>query len=304
MLVRRHAARAAVGVAAALGLTVGLGPLTARSAPDPGAPVAAVERDNLVYEMTEGLTARINYGDSSKVCAGGESITEVGTPVRAGSVAFEHLMQPCGERAELSFQKLGADQRYLYSWSAHIPDDFAPLDGSGENAALIMQMSAWPDKRGSDMPCSGVGHYLEVASDGRLGYTLQRQTSPDGPSSANTCEKFDDLFDVSTAKGGWLDIVLEIDHTAETDGVLNLWVKPEGGTWQQVLDYTGATWWSGIEPNLKTGIYTGDPDNVADTIGYTTDEYRVGGAGATIADVSPDGTEPTAGRPAAAGSAG
>ncbi|MGL5863305.1 MAG: heparin lyase I family protein, partial [Phycicoccus sp.] len=113
----------------------------------------------------------------------------------------------------------------------------------------------------------------------------------------NTCQKFENLLDVSTVRGRWLDIVLDLHHTDEADGALRLWVKPEGGDWQLVLDYAGATWWEtdAVDPNLKVGLYTGDPNNVATTLRYYTDEFRVGNAQATIADVSPDGSEPSVG---------
>jgi hypothetical protein len=267
----------------------------ARLAPEP----TLAERANLVYEMTDDITARVNLGDTSKVCAGGESVTEIDAPVRGGTGAFQHRMEPCGERAELSFPKGENGTRYLYGWSANFPADFGPTNGGG--GSLIMQMSGWPALTGSMLPCKGVGHYMGVEDDGMLSYTIQRQKTPgtyNGTVAETECTKFDDLLDVKGLGGGWVDIVLEVAHSDTAEGKVNLWVKPEGQDWQQILEYSGASWFNGadVTPNLKAGVYTGDPNNVEQTVEYTTDEFRIGDAQATIADVSPDGTAPPSGQ--------
>lgn len=266
----------------------------------PSRAYALAVRDNLVYSMTDSLTVSKGFGDRSKVCTGGESIDQVGSPTRFGSGAFRHSVKDCGERAELSFKRLDHAQRYKYGWTYYFPSNFTAQASNTKGSPIILQLAGWPAVDGRNLPCKGAGHKMVIDSRDMLRYDLQFQKKPgafnERPDESE-CRRYTDLMNMAEARGKWVDFVLDIQYSDSSEGLLKLWAKIEGQAWKKLVDYQGPTWWNTDrgDPYFKVGVYTGEPNqtkHVMNPLELYTDEFRVGNSSASYRDVTPDGTSP------------
>jgi hypothetical protein len=260
------------------------------------------QRNNLLLSMTDSITVRKETGIG---CRGGQSNDLVTSPTRAGTAAVRHSVRGCAERAELSFDRLAPKQRYVYGWSYYFPPDFTVAnDKPGQGFLILMQMAGWPGVDGRNLRCGGVGYKLSIGASDQLSFTFQWQKRPgqfNETMDESDCRKYTDLLDMKSVRGKWVDFVMEVKHTDQSDGYLHLWLKVQGQNWRQLVKVDNApTWWNSnrTNPYFKAGIYTGDPNKanrVMDPLVLYTDEFRVGNASAKLSDVSPDGTDPLGG---------
>lgn len=125
---------------------------------------------------------------------------------------------------------------------------------------------------------------MNFGKAGVLGYDLQHADGKGG----TVCDQYK-IADIDDLSGKWVDFVQHAKWTGNTDGFLTLWMKVGGGGWRKVIDYHGRTWWNDEDagPYFKMGAYTGDPGWKGATRVIYTDEYRLGDAGSTFAEVAP-----------------
>lgn len=256
------------------------------------APVSnAAPRSNIIESVTE------DYNDArgveeGKGCKDGQSTENVGSPARAGKVAFMHTVRNCGERAELAMSRTKMGGAYWTGWSLHRPTGLA---GGG----IVNQWASYPGPRNGTYPCKGNGHHIISGSD-TLSYALQY---PKG--GRLTCDRIT-LAKTADHAGKWVDFVQHAKWTAGGDGFMKLWMRIDGGGWKVVVDHRGPTWPGdeGDGPYFKMGAYTGEPDPKHKTHVILTDEYRLGDSGATFDDVAPGDDQSGPGEPGPTGSPG
>jgi hypothetical protein len=210
-------------------------------------------------------------------------ISLVETPRRAGTHAFKHVITNTTERAEIGKLTNGrADNggTYWYGFSfMHMSDPPIP---SGKFTILMQMYQGHRDA--SLWPCGGGGHKLTVAPDRNLQYHLQYE----GGGGSIKCQRFN-LYSFDQIKDKWVDYVIHVKWTQQTNGFLKLWMRIGGDSanWEQKIDYTGATIASGDAPYTKMGPYVGNPKNGSRLV--YTDEYRWADADSTFEDVAPGG---------------
>jgi hypothetical protein len=208
-------------------------------------------------------------------------ISLVETPRRAGTHAFKHVITNSTERAEIG--KLSPPGRadsnvpYWYGWSfMHMSEPAIP------NGKFTIVMQMYQGHRDAGLwPCGGGGHKISVVNR-ELQYHLQYGT---GSIKCNryTLATFDQI------KDKWVDVVLNVVWSTGGNGYFKLWLRIGGdsGTWEQKIDYKGATIASGEAPYTKIGPYVGNPKN-GERLVYT-DEFRWADASSTFEDVAPGG---------------
>lgn len=246
------------------------------------APCGAAIIDACCEDLAE---ARSFQSDRSKGGAENNRLETVADPVRAGRTAFRHTITTNGERSELAMDKTRIGGTYWYGWSLLLPTDF----DLSQSHSIVMQLATFPTPRTGKFPCGANGSYLEVGSDGRLVFVLQHQ----GDVEDSACERFRILDDVRPLRGRWIDFVMHARWTGDPDGFMKFWVKsPDAADYEQRIDYTGRTFWNdeGDGPYFKMGIYTGNPGwkGPPQRTVYT-DEYRLGDATSSFAEVAPGG---------------
>jgi hypothetical protein len=184
------------------------------------------------------------------------TITLVETPRRGGTHAFKHTISNSGERAELDGLSngrvsSGSTRWYGYSFM-HMSEPAIP---SGDFTILMQHFQGQRDA--GLWPCGGGGHKITVAPEKVLQYHLQYQ----GGGSIR-CQRFN-LASFNQIKDKWVDVVMQISWTTSSNGFLKLWIRIGGdsGTWEQKINYTGATMASGAGPYTKMGAYVGNPNS-------------------------------------------
>ncbi len=202
-------------------------------------------------------------------------------PVRAGRYAFQHWVDRCGERSELLGKTTAIGETYWYGWSVFIPSDWKDSDAGYD---IINQFGAYPSKQGRRYLCGGIGSM--ISREGKtLNFIFQRKED----SVDVECTRYP-LVKVSEARGQWIDFVVHVKWTGNTDGFLQLWTKTGGNPYTQKLDLKGRTFWNdeGKGPYLKMGLYKGDPNFNGPAPRYLyTDEYRLGDANSSFEQVAP-----------------
>ena len=236
-----------------------------------GAAGLAGARSNIIEEITE-RTVR-NPGECS-------SIESVSSPVRAGKVAYKHVIKNCGKRSEFEQRRVANGGTYWYGFS--LRHERTPAVPNNKFTVLTQWFIGGRPAR--SWPCGGAGHKIGYRA-GRMSFDLQHSTSG---GDAISCKQFVLSED---PLGKWVDVVMNAKWTSNTDGFLKLWVREAGGRWVQKINYTGRTQAvSDRGPYFKMGAYVGG-EGSGDRLVYT-DEYRLGNSNATFADVSPDGSTP------------
>jgi enterochelin esterase-like enzyme len=252
------------------------------------------QRQHVIEQVTEDI-AEARVREHARVKGGPENnkLENVSSPVRAGKTAFKHWIIHDGERSELAMRRTKIGETCWYGWSLYLPADFDPAG----HYTIVMQMAAYPPVPGRRFPGGGVGHHLTIGSGGGLGFTLQHQgvgtvkTAQGQEIPATEVKKFD-IARADAMKGRWTDFVMHARWTGDDDGFLRFWVKVGDGSYQQKIDYKGATWFNdeGDGPYFKMGAYLGDPGWKGNSprVVYT-DEYRLGDANSSFDEVAPPG---------------
>ncbi|PPS41148.1 polysaccharide lyase [Chroococcidiopsis sp. TS-821] len=205
-------------------------------------------------------------------------------PIRAGKQAFRHWVNRCGERSELAMKKTVIGQTYWYGWSMYIPSDWQDPSDAYD---ILMQWATYPSPRNGRFACGANGSYI-MRSGNNISFRFQRK----GENADSECTSYN-LGTLPELRGKWVDFVMHVKWTGNTDGFLKLWTKVGNGTYTQNVDYKGRTFWNdeGEGPYFKMGLYKGDPNfkGAAPRVLYT-DEYRLGDANSSFEEVAPGGS--------------
>lgn len=225
--------------------------------PDLGSGVAGDLVEQATGETTDGDVEL--HDDGGSEC---KSLTTVSSPVRASNQAYRHFVDDCGERAELSFDKVSNSGEYTYAWSFRVDEDSVGDD----KGVHLNQWSYYPTGHDFREHCGGVGHKLTLGSSGlRFGFAI-----PGGG-----CERIV-LASAAESVDRWVDVIMHSKWSRGSDGFIVLYLS-YGDGYREVARYTGATTddWnsSGSGPNFKMGAYTGDSGNGRWLV--DTDEYRL-----------------------------
>jgi hypothetical protein len=216
----------------------------------------------------------------------GGTNTVVSSPVRGGSAAFKHEITAGGKRAELEENsRTTFGGTYWYGWSFYHPGS----PGVASGGWSIINQWFIGNRDASLWPCGGGGHKFGVENKTtgyKLKYDLQYSTSG---GSAISCTTYD-LATFNEIKDQWVDVVMHVKWTSNTDGFLKLWMRIGSGAWVQKINYSGRT--QATDPNgpyFKMGAYT---ETLSSTRTVYTDQYRLGDSNSHFAEVSPTGDVP------------
>lgn len=247
----------------------------------------------IIDSVTEDInTARVREFANDKggsACNKLENVTSlVGNtihPIRAGKQAFRHWVNRCGERSELAMKKTVIGNTYWYGWSIFIPSDWQdPSDGYD----ILAQWATFPSPRNGKFACGSNGSYM-IRSGNNISFRFQRK----GENSDSECTRYN-LASLPEVRGKWVDFVMHVKWTGNTDGFLKLWTKIGNSSYTQNVDYKGRTFWNDESegPYFKMGLYKGDPNfkGAAPRTLYT-DEYRLGDANSSFEEVAPGGSD-------------
>jgi len=245
----------------------------------------------IIDSVTEDIsTARVREFAKDKggsACNKLENVTSVmGNaihPIRAGKQAFWHWVNRCGERSELGMKKTVIGNSYWYGWSMYVPLDWQDPSDAYD---ILMQWATYPSPRGGKFACGANGSYI-MRSGSNISFRFQRK----GNNTDSECTSYN-LGTLSEVRGTWVDFVMHVKWTGNTDGFLKLWTKIGNNSYTQNVDYKGRTFWNDEDegPYFKMGLYKGDPDfkGAAPRVFYT-DEYRLGDANSSFEEVAPGG---------------
>jgi hypothetical protein len=245
--------------------------------------LSAVAQAGIILSATDSLSSMAHSTD------GGVN-TVITSPIRAGSNAFKHEISAGGKRAEVDDNyRVPYNGTYWYGWSFYHPG----TPGVASGGWTILNQWFIGGRDASMWPCGGGGHKFGVINQSgayKLKYDLQYSTSG---GSAISCTTYD-LAQFTDIKDKWVDMVMQVKWTSNTDGFLKLWMRIGGatGTWVQKINYTGRT--QATDPNgpyFKMGAYTETIASGTRTV--YTDEYRLGDSASHFAQVAPGGTVPT-----------
>ncbi|MUL38255.1 polysaccharide lyase [Gloeocapsopsis dulcis] len=207
-------------------------------------------------------------------------------PIRAGKQAFWHWVNRCGERSELAMKKTVIGNTYWYGWSMFIPSTW---QNPSDSYDILAQWATYPSPRNGRFPCGSNGSYMMRSGD-NISFRFQRK----GDQSDSECTSYN-LASLPEVRGKWVDFVMQVKWTGNTDGFLKLWTKIGNSSYTQNVDYKGPTFWNdeGEGPYFKMGLYKGDPNfnGAAPRVLYT-DEYRLGDANSSFEEVAPGGSSP------------
>ena len=206
-------------------------------------------------------------------------------PVRAGSQAFRHALDSCGNRSELSMDKTEIGGTYWYGWSVFVPSDWGD---SANGFDIIAQWATYPSPRNGNFSCGANGSYI-TRNDDTFIFKFQYQ----GDNSDVQCDRYP-LATVAEMRGKWVDYVVQAKWTGNNDGFLKLWQKIGDGSYSQKVNYQGRTFWNdeGSGPYFKMGLYRGSQNTSPNSTIYT-DEYRLGDASSSFEEVAPGGSGST-----------
>lgn len=241
--------------------------------------------DSVTEDIKEG---HASMGDGGSSCNKLENVTtfmgNTAHPVRAGQRAFRHWINNCGNRSELSMKKTVIGNTYWYGWSIYIPSDWKD---SSEGFDIFAQWATYPTPRNGKFTCGANGSYM-VRNRDTLIFKFQHK----GDKADIQCDRYN-LVTIPEMRGKWVDFVMQANWTGDTDGFLKLWMKVGNGSYTQKVDYKGRTFWNdeGSGPYFKMGEYQGN-NNAAPSPRYLyTDEYRMGDASSSFAEVAPSGSK-------------
>jgi hypothetical protein len=212
-------------------------------------------------------------------------------PIRAGKQAFRHWVNRCGERSELAMRRTVIGNTYWYGWSMYIP---ANWQNPSDAYDILAQWATYPTPRNGRFACGANGSYI-VRNSEDITFRLQFK----GEKTDSECIRYP-LAKLADVRGKWVDFVMHVKWTGNTDGFTKLWVKVGDGAYTQKVDYKGRTFWNdeGDGPYFKMGLYKGDPNFSGAAPRYLyTDEYRLGDANAKFEDVAPGGVSNTQPKP-------
>jgi hypothetical protein len=232
----------------------------------------------ILQDMSEG----VSKGASKEADGKCNRIDEVSSPVRTQSKGFKHTVEPCGKRAELAGMKTTIGQTYWYGWSLHLPADWKT-----EGTNIPNQWAAYPPSnkkfRKAEGACGAVGSYMAINS-GKLNFKFQRK----GTDKLTACTVYP-VADIEAIKGKWVDFVMHVKWTGDSDGFLKLWVKEGDKSYNLKVDVKNApTYWAdeGKGPYYKSGLYKGS-SGASSVHTLYTDEHRLGDQSSSFAEVAP-----------------
>jgi hypothetical protein len=210
----------------------------------------------------------------------GGNVSDVSSPVRAGSRSFRHSMPNSGGRAEVKTKPTAIGGTYWYGISYFIPSAF-----NSNPYTVINQFGAFPSVH--PHPCGGIGSKMSLR-EGKMFFDFQRA----GDSQESVCDKIA-LLNISDMKNKWTDLVMHVKWTGNKDGFLKIWTKVGDGAWTVKYNYQGKTFWNdeGAGPNFKWGEYSGGGSNRV----IYTDEMRIGDKDSCFDEVAPGINKPCSG---------
>jgi len=204
-------------------------------------------------------------------------------PIRAGKQAFWHWVNRCGERSEIGMNRTTIGNAYWYGWSMYIPLDW---QDPSDDYDILAQWATYPSPRNGKFACGANGSYI-MRSSNNVTFRFQRK----GKNSDSECTTYT-LGTLPELRGKWVDFVMHVKWTGNSDGFLELWTKVGNGSYTRNVNYKGSTFWNdeGEGPYFKMGLYKGDPNfkGAAPRVLYT-DEYRLGDANSSFEEVAPGG---------------
>jgi hypothetical protein len=246
--------------------------------------------DSVTEDVSQAQEREYRGSKGGSACNHLENVTtfmgNTAHPVRAGRYSFQHVVERCGERSEFAMERTVIGRTYWYGWSVFIPSDWQDTDAGFDT---ISQWHTFPSSKNFSRACGAGGSFIARGRDGGRGdfeFFLQRA----GASAVIECTRFP-LARVSEVRGRWVDFVMNVRWTGNTNGFLRLWMKIGNGQYTQRVNYQGRTFWNdeGTGPYFKMGLYKGDPNfsGPAPRTVYT-DEYRLGNGMSSFEEVSPD----------------
>jgi hypothetical protein len=217
------------------------------------------------------------------LAADSPGVTLVDSPIRAGIKGFRHEIVNTTERSELASARVNREGTYWYGWSVHPAS--SPAIPTGQFTILTQLFMG--NRNADDWPCGGGGHKISIR-DSKMAYDLQRSATGGDTIKCDTYP----LATFDEVKDKWVDFVMHVKWTINSDGFLYLWMRVGGdsGKWVQKINYTGrtrATTTNGNTegPRFKMGAYVGNPYH-GERVVYT-DEYRLGDANSNFEEVAP-----------------
>lgn len=233
--------------------------------------------------IIETVNENMSFGSDScnKIDKVTTFVNNTAHPVRSGQYSFKHWVDRCGKRAELSMKGTSIGSTYWYGWSFYLPTDWNDSDAGWD---IISQFPTYPTNRNFNGDgCGAVGSYMLRSGD-HIEMRLQHPGSKD-----IECSYFS-LGKVSQLRGQWVDVVMQVKWTGNSDGFMKMWRKAGSGQYEQVANYSGATYWNdeGGGPYFKMGLYKGNTNykGPAPRTIYT-DEYRLGDGNSNFQEVAP-----------------
>ena len=220
-------------------------------------------------------------------------VTTITNPRRRGQRAFKFLL-PNGNpaRAELEMKRRPriGDTNW-YGWSFRI-DGTWPNNSRG----IVTQFACYPTNKDFwNKGAAGVGSYIIIGparnnanygAPNRVTFVLQHQGDRDGIRVTTF-----DLGPVSYFKNRWVDIVMKVRWTGNSNGFLELWQRPRGWrNYTRKINYRGTTFWNdeGVAPYFKCGLYGRSTDlGVYGARRVFFDAYEHHGASSGFWDVAP-----------------
>lgn len=235
-----------------------------------------------IIESVTQTTSQARKLESSS-SSGGANCNQI---VNASSIsgvqyAFKHWVNLCGERSELVMNKTEIGNTYWYGWSMFIPSDW---QDTSEGYDIVNQWATYPTNKKFSKACGANGSYIARTKE-TFTFNLQRQ----GDVAQIVCQKYP-IASVSELRGKWIDFVMHVKWTGNSDGFLRLWTKIGNEPYNFTINYVGATYWNdeGTGPYFKMGLYKGDPNFKGPSPRYLyTAQYRLGDAKSTFQDVAP-----------------
>lgn len=244
--------------------------------------VGHTSRANVIDSVTESINqARSRESANSKGGNTCNKLEDVTDKTIGGRQAFLHWVARCGERSELAMKRTVIGDTYWYGWSVYIPSNW---QDTLQGYDIVNQWVIYPTKINLKKACGAAGSYIALGRN-TLTFSLQRQ----GNTAEVACTKYP-LIEVAKIRGKWLDFVMHVKWTGDTDGFLKLWMKNGNEPYQLKVDYAGSTYWNHAKtgPYFKMGLYKGDPNFPGPAPRYLyTAQYRLGDANSNFQAVSP-----------------
>jgi hypothetical protein len=201
--------------------------------------------------------------------------------------SLDRRSDPVSYRTEVSGPRAEVGEEYWYGFSVFLPEDYV----SDRVWEIVAQWHGVPDFetgetwRNPVMALSTTGGRWSWVSR----WDAKRNTFESGKRQYGGTRTYD-LGPYE--RGVWTDWVVHVKWSYRTDGVLEIW---QNG--RQVIDQEGPNAFNDAHgPFFKMGLYKGwrDPNRRGDAVSRRVlyhDEFRMGGAEASYADVAP-GREP------------